>query len=293
MERYAAGTVGALVLVYKRSPEWEGLRQSTRTTYSIYLRDVEHLADAPLTAVKRHVVLGMRDTVAKLRGPGAATGFMRAASVLFGWAVERGLMEHNPIRGAKALPGGHLPAWTAEQAARAIECLPESYRRVVILALYTGQRRGDLVALRWSAYDGRAIRLKQGKTGVSLAIPVHPELRAELDAWRKGASATQILTKADGCPWGALELSQKLPRALRAIGLPAGLNVHGLRKLAAARLADAGCTVHEIAAITGHKSLGMVQLYTASADQERLAEAAILRLEKQPGKAAKRAKKRL
>lgn len=159
---------------------------------------------------------------------------------------------------------------------------------MVILALYTGQRRGDLVALRWSAYDGKAIRLKQNKTGVSLAIPVHPELRAELDAWRKGASATQILTKADGRPWGALELSQKLPRALRAIGLPPGLNVHGLRKLAAARLADAGCTVHEIAAITGHKSLGMVQLYTASADQERLAEAAILRLGKRPGKAAKR-----
>lgn len=287
-ERHAAGTVGALVLAYKRSPEWDGLKPSTRTTYSIYLRDVEHLADATASGVKRHILLGMRDAVAKTRGPGAATGFMRAASALWGWAVDRGLLEHNPIRGAKGLPGGHLPAWTVEQAARAMEHLPEPYRRVVVLALYTGQRRGDLVALRWSAYDGRTIRLKQGKTGVQLAIPIHPDLRTELDAWRKDAASMQVLTQANGRPWGAIELSQKLPRALRAIGLPQGLNVHGLRKLAAARLADAGCTVHEIAAITGHKSLGMVQLYTASADQERLAEAAILRLETRAGKAVKR-----
>lgn len=290
-ERYAAGTVGALVLAYKRSPEWEGLRQSTRTTYSIYLRDVELLAVARADGVKRHVLLEMRDAVAKNRGPGAATGFMRAASALWGWAIDRGLLEHNPIRGTKGLPGGHLPAWTADEAERAIAHLPEPYRRVVVLALYTGQRRGDLVALRWSAYDGRTIRLKQGKTGVVLAIPVHPALRAELDAWRKDAASTQILTRADGRPWSALEISQKLPRVLRAIGLPAGLNVHGLRKLAAARLADAGCSVHEIAAITGYKSLSMVQLYTASADQERLAEAAILRLGKQSGKAAKRREK--
>jgi integrase len=58
-----------------------------------------------------------------------------------------------------------------------------------------------------------------------------------------------------------------------------GLNVHGLRKLAATALAEAGCTPHEIAAVTGHKSLAMVELYTRSAAQERLALTAIGRLE--------------
>ncbi len=66
---------------------------------------------------------------------------------------------------------------------------------------------------------------------------------------------------------------------LEKIGLPKGLNVHGLRKAAARRLAEAGCSASEIAAITGHKSLSMVQLYTASADQEKLAEAAVARLQ--------------
>jgi len=48
--------------------------------------------------------------------------------------------------------------------------------------------------------------------------------------------------------------------------------------LAAAELVDAGCSMHKIAAITGHPSLSMVQLYTRSADQERRASAAIIRL---------------
>ena len=60
-------------------------------------------------------------------------------------------------------------------------------------------------------------------------------------------------------------------------GFPAGRNIHGLRKLAAQNLAECGCTLHEIGSITGHKSLAMLRLYTAGLDQERLAEAAVLR----------------
>jgi len=88
----------------------------------------------------------------------------------------------------------------------------------------------------------------------------------------------------DRCARAAVETAgsvARLPIALVRVGLSNDLNVHGLRKLAAAELADAGCSVHEIASITGHKSLSMVQLYTRSADQERLASAAIVRLSEQ------------
>jgi integrase len=51
-----------------------------------------------------------------------------------------------------------------------------------------------------------------------------------------------------------------------------------LRKAALTRLADAGCTTHEIAAISGHKSLKEIQRYTSAADQARLARAAMERM---------------
>ena len=53
---------------------------------------------------------------------------------------------------------------------------------------------------------------------------------------------------------------------------------HGLRKAALTRLADAGCTAHELAAISGHKTLSEVQRYTNAADQARLARAAMERI---------------
>ncbi len=65
---------------------------------------------------------------------------------------------------------------------------------------------------------------------------------------------------------------------MKAAGLE-GLTFHGLRYTAAARLAEAGCSLKEIAAVTGHRSLSMIEKYSRDADQKRLAGAAILRLE--------------
>jgi integrase len=105
-----------------------------------------------------------------------------------------------------------------------------------------------------------------GKVGVSVAP-------------KPGAVATTILVNARGWPWKPESASKGMKEAIDRLGFPPGWNIHGLRKLAAANLAEAGCSAHEIAAITGHKSLAMLTLYTASADQERMATAAIVRLQ--------------
>ncbi|MGB8155195.1 MAG: tyrosine-type recombinase/integrase, partial [Pseudolabrys sp.] len=67
--------------------------------------------------------------------------------------------------------------------------------------------------------------------------------------------------------------------AITAAGLPLECQPHGLRKAAGRRLAEAGCTAHEIMAVLGHKTLAEAQKYTRDADQLRLAGAAITKLE--------------
>jgi integrase len=57
-----------------------------------------------------------------------------------------------------------------------------------------------------------------------------------------------------------------------------GLSAHGLRKAACRRLAEAGCTEKQIAAISGHASLNDVARYTKAADQTHLAIAAMRKL---------------
>jgi integrase len=88
-----------------------------------------------------------------------------------------------------------------------------------------------------------------------------------------------ILLTDRGLPWEGRYLSRMMWRTLPKIDTAlAGLNIHGFRKLAAASLAEAGCTEREIASITGHESLAMVQLYTRSVRREQLATVAIGRL---------------
>lgn len=276
--RYGADSVAALISAWKISPEWAALSPITVGGYTTYLRDLELLARMKAVDVTRRDILSVRDAIATTRGNGAATGFVRAAGACFAWGVERGWVEHSPCHKIRRLKGGHLPEWSEDQIAVALDRLPDYLRRAVLLALYTGQRRGDLCAMTWAAYDGATVRLRQGKTGKALVIPLHPVLRAEMAGWKRNATSTHILTTRTGVPWIPTHLSQDLGRALVAIGFPPGWNIHGLRKVAAARLADAGCTVHEIASITGHSSLALVALYTRRADQERLANAAIGRL---------------
>jgi site-specific recombinase XerD len=61
-------------------------------------------------------------------------------------------------------------------------------------------------------------------------------------------------------------------------GLPKHCSAHGLRKAACRRLAEAGCSAHEIASISGHVTLSEVQRYTKAADQKRMARSAMQRL---------------
>ncbi len=144
------------------------------------------------------------------------------------------------------------------------------------LALYTGQRQGDVLAMTWHDYDGEQIKVVQSKTGTKLLIPVHSALKEALDTQERVSPI--ILTTKTGRPFTGSNFRSHFVKTTKAAGLY-GLTFHGLRYTAATRLADAGCTLKEIASVTGHKSFAMIEKYTRGADQKRLAGAAILRLE--------------
>ena len=118
-------------------------------------------------------------------------------------------------------------------------------------------------------------RVAQQKTAVKLMIPIHDALhRALLPAKRDHAP---ILVTNYGERFSVKGIGQMISAAIREAGLPVRCKAHGLHKVAARRLAEAGCSVSEIAAITGHKTLAEVERYTRAADQERLARQAIQR----------------
>ena len=118
-----------------------------------------------------------------------------------------------------------------------------------MLALHTGQRQGDLLAMPWSSYDGHDIKLKQSKTGARIRLPATSTLKAALDAAPRVAGV--ILTTRDGQPYTADGFRSSWRKACIKAGIK-GVTFHDLRGTAVTRLFIAGCTDGEVATITGH-----------------------------------------
>jgi len=275
--RPASGSLGAVLRLYYGSPEWAATKDSTKRSRIIYLKELERIEQIPLKELRRRVILQFRDTLARTRGTGAANQFIQSASAFLSWALDREWVEANAAARIGMLPYKPFPAWTKEMTRDAIQKLPPHLSRVVVLALFTGQRRSDLCAMKWSDIRANAIHVVQQKTGTELWIPVHPALRSAMENWPR--TSEHILTGIRGGRLTIYNVTRSMNAAQERGIIPKGFNVHGLRKLAATLLAEAGCSTHEIAAITGHKTLKMVEHYTRSVDQRRMAEDAILKVE--------------
>jgi integrase len=170
------------------------------------------------------------------------------------WALHRRLIDQNPCeKGGRLYRGSRAEKiWTSDDEALFLARAPDHLHLPLLLALWTGQRQGDLLRLAWVDYDGTHIRLTQRKSGlrkVRVVIPVGAPLKAALKATPKRSPL--ILTNLDGKPWTPDGFRSSWRKACTAAGV-SGVTFHDLRGTAVTRLALAGCTEAEIGAITGH-----------------------------------------
>ena len=117
-------------------------------------------------------------------------------------------------------------------------------------------------------------KARKGTTN-ELMIPIHPALARALKAGPV-VGMQHVITDARGRPLRGL--TRLLETAAQRAGLPARCKAHGIRKASLRRLAEAGGTTKEIAAVSGHRSLSEIERYTARADQARLAQSALAKL---------------
>src|SRR5262249_41784377 len=89
--------------------------------------------------------------------------------------------------------------WTEADLGKLFAVAADRIAIAALLALWTGQRETDLLTRRWPAYDGQHIRLRQGKSGRRLKIPVGKPLRDKLDAMPRVGDT--ILTNAYRKEW--------------------------------------------------------------------------------------------
>lgn len=278
--RTIPGSFSALIVEYYESTGYQRLKDITKRTYRNALEAFrKDFGDVLVKEMDEGLLEEVLD--AKAKKPGAQQTLRKVLRLILKLAKRRRLIASNPMEGLrmprKAIRG--FPAWAPHEI--------EAYRKrwdsgtrerlALELLLYTAQRRSDVVTMGRQHIDGGLIRVVQQKTGTRLGIPIHARLKVEIDQIPAG-QLTLIQTEY-GQPFSGPGFTNWFRDAARSAGLT-GCTPHGLRKNASAALAEVGCTDKQIMAITGHANLSEISLYTASADQEKLARAAMKKLER-------------
>ena len=201
---------------------------------------------------------------AKADTPQSANFLLKVLRAFMRHAIEIGLRGDDAtlgVRPVKFKSDGHH-AWSEGE----IELFEQAHplgsreRLAFALLLHTGQRRSDVIRMGHQHIQDGMLRVRQEKTGTELLIPVNAEL-AEAIAASPGGNLTFLVTRF-ARPFTPVGFTNWFSTACDHAGIPSECTAHGLRKSCARRLAEAGCTEHEIAAITGHASLAEVQRYT-------------------------------
>jgi len=267
--RAPEGVLSALIGKFEASPEFENLARRTQEDYRKQFKLVcRDFGDLPLKALEdlrvRGVFKDWRDQIATRSLRQADAAWIALARVL-SWALDRRKIPVNPCeKGGRLYHGTRADkVWTLEQEAAFLAAASEPLRRAYVLAIWTGQRQGDLLRLPWSAWDQKPlpraphgrIRLRQGKTGVGVEITVSAPLSDMLDAAPRLSPV--ILVNSDGKPWTSNGFSSSWRKACKRAGI-SGITFNDLRGTFVTRAAINGATEAEIASATGH-SIGQVR----------------------------------
>lgn len=282
--RVLPGSFKWLCAQYYKSAMWAELDPKTQMTRRRILeRFAQHKGngDKPYKLMLPRHIRTRRDEM--IATPEAANSLVKVLRQLFRFALRYDHHDFNPAADVELLrsnsEGYH--SWTLAEIEQFEEKHPigTTARLALALALYTGQRRSDLVQFgRQHVQKGWLVFTQhkgRNRHPVKLEIPIIPELQRIIDA--SPAGDLTFLRTDYGRPFTNNGFGNKVRKWCDDAGLP-HCSIHGLRKAAAARLAELGCTEFEIMAITGHQTSKEVTRYTKAASQRTRAEAAFRKM---------------
>jgi integrase len=304
------GTLHSLIAAYRSTGEFTKLGERTKKDYQRFLGVIEQrFGTLPVAALAEPQARGLfktwRDQIAsappqdarqraELKKAGKTAPIAGDRQADYAWGVlarvlsvakDRGTIPTNPCeRGGKLYEVDRAEViWQPADIKAFGEVAPDELRLALVLALWTGQRQGDLIKLTWSQYDGTHIRLRQGKRKARVLLPVGSVLKTELDSRRPEKPTGAILRNTYGDAWTSDGFRSSWGTVHTRAGLDTtDLRFNDLRGTAVTRLALAGCSVPQIAGFTGHSLKDVERILNAHylGGKFELAEQAMLKLER-------------
>lgn len=281
---YEHGSVGWLVGQYKKSHGYKNLAPNTRKLYGWHFPEIERVfGDRPGNIITSQHAKAFYHSFEQT--PHKASKMVQVARVVLAYGKDIGIITSNPFEsvGVNNAPSREA-VWTIDMLKSAKEAALElkmpSIALAIQLGIDTGQRPGDLRLLTWNRYNGQTIKLRQTKTKVWVEVPIMADLKKMLDKADK-KSPVILITEATGKPYSKDMLSRRIRDVLTKANIGSDIQFRDLRRTAVVRLAEHGCEIAEICAITGHSltdATSILEVYLPR--NSKMAANAIAKLEK-------------
>jgi integrase len=281
--RFRSDSLNALCELFQEDDAFRGLAPRSQRDFLYSIKPAIVMADGlPVAAITRKVAKGLYRDLRDKRGPAAARNTTAALRRLLSFALDEKWISVNPALQLRLRsPGTRKRVWSPlelEAFTAAAEAAGRpSMALAVLLGWCLGQRPADLRTLTWSAYDGRAVALRQAKTQTEIWVPCLPQLRRLLDATPRQAVQI-VISENTGRPYGESDFQHTFAELRAAAGLAEDLQYRDLRRTLATALGAAGCTDDQIRSVTGHKTREVVGVYVRP--DRTFAEGAIRRLQR-------------
>lgn len=271
-DRAVPGSFDDLITRYYRSPDFLDPSDRTRVVYRGVIEGWrKKYGKAKVRDLQpRHVGDMMAE---RLPYRTSANMLRKRLRALMDFAIRQGMATTNPVVATKPykVDSGGFHTWTEDEIAKyeSRHAMGSKARLALDLMLWTGQRGGDARVMGPQHVRNKRLEVKQEKTGVIVSLPILPSLAASIMAAKTGALV--FLLSEHGKPYSVKGFGNKVRQWCDEAGLPQ-CSAHGLRKAAARRFAEAGCSNQQIKAWTGHTTDSEVSRYTAAADQQSMAD---------------------
>ncbi|MGD8718358.1 MAG: tyrosine-type recombinase/integrase [Candidatus Zixiibacteriota bacterium] len=221
---------------------------------------VEHFGDVPVGAITPEQIEAFKRKRLRKVKPATVNRDLAALKHALRLAVKWGYLEASPADHVDGLrePPGRVRYLAPEEAEKLIGACSKWLRPLVIAALHTGMRQGELLALEWDDVDmkRRQIRVADSKTGDARVVPVNELLYNILEGLGSRKGKVFKNSRGKGYSW----INSAFKNALVEAGIKE-FRFHDLRHTFASWLAMEGVPLSTIGRLLGHKTAQMTMRY--------------------------------
>jgi len=261
-----ADTVDWLITQYISSRDFDALAVTTKREYRRYLRQISKtFGSAPLrTAVRPDAISAYRRWHRSMEEyPRTANYALSVLKKLMSWSVDSGNSATNPTVGIRPLKENGTRCdiiWTHKQIAAFNGTAPRHVSDPFNIALYTSQRKKDIIEMTWDAYDGETLKFMQSKTGKRVWIKASDEVKGILD--RIERQHERVFLNSYGEPWTLSGYDSSF-RDAKKEACVTGVTFHDTRGTAITLAYIGGASFRDIALMSGHSEQQVERMINA------------------------------